>query len=772
MKPPIYFDTETCGFHGPIVLIQYAVGDGPTVLWEPWRNPIRDTIELIAWMCNYEGGVVAFNLAFDWFHICQMYTTLVLMENWDEELQYCIDEYANNEDLARNGLCLKPQHAHDVFLHARKTEYQSLMDRKDIRIRRVPTKLAWDVAEILNERVELKDVYFARKQDPKKRFGVYDITNDLGEDIPDFKDVVLKFAPSSGLKALAVDALGVDDSDLLKFGDIDTPKKAQPVELGYAPFATAIGSSANWKGAWPDKGKITVHIDHWAFNKRAREYATRDVIYTRGLYEYFGSPEMDDDDSVLAASIGAVRWRGYAVDIPGIKKLRNAAMLSLAKLNFNHNSPKVCRRYLEQKMTDLEIAALKGSTKATVLEEIATWREAEVCNDCGGMSCDKCNEGLVESDKPHPAAERAQIILDARHAGKEIENYDKLLVAGRFHASFKVIGTLSGRMAGADKLNPQGIKRGKEVRSRFPLAFGDLELCGGDFAGFEVVLMDAAYKDPDLRKELESGKKIHALFGMHLFPGMSYDEIVATKDEKENIKNIYDRSKRGVFGIAYGGNEHTLQRKVGISEEGSIRGFKSWTNKYKIWATERQKIQDMFCSMTQPGGLGTKVVWKDPAEYIESLFGFRRYFHLENRITKILFELANDPPKEWTYYKIKVVRRDREQGVGGATRSALFAAAFNVQASNMRAAGNHVIQSSGATVTKGLQRHIWNLQPAGINVWHVQPMNVHDEIMVPALPHLRPVITKLVNEFVESVRPEVPLIEIDWGEKIDSWAEK
>jgi DNA polymerase I-like protein with 3'-5' exonuclease and polymerase domains len=284
--------------------------------------------------------------------------------------------------------------------------------------------------------------------------------------------------------------------------------------------------------------------------------------------------------------------------------------------------------------------------------------------------------------------------------------------------------------------------------------------------------MDAAYGDPKLRAKLQSGKKIHALFGLHLFPGKTYEEIMASKGEHDNVKNLYDRSKRGVFGIAYGGNEHTLMTRVGISEEGAIRGYKSWIGEYKVWAAARERDQRMFCSMTQPGGIGTQVVWKDPAEYIESLFGFRRYFHLENQIVKVLFDLANDPPKDWKYYKVKVVRRDREQTASGASRSALFAAAFNVQASNMRAAGNHRIQSSGATLTKGLQRVIWDLQPCGINRWHVQPMNIHDEVMCPALKHLRPVITKVVNNFVESYRDRVPLIEIDWGEEIQTWADK
>ena len=51
-------------------------------------------------------------------------------------------------------------------------------------------------------------------------------------------------------------------------------------------------------------------------------------------------------------------------------------------------------------------------------------------------------------------------------------------------------------------LNAQGIKRDKEVREKFPLAWPGYILCGGDFAGFEVVLAEAAYNCPDLRRDL------------------------------------------------------------------------------------------------------------------------------------------------------------------------------------------------------------------------------------------------------------------------------
>ena len=770
----IYFDTETCGLHGPIVLIQYAKDNGPIHLHNVWMRPIHETFDLIKNLCYNPQGVCGFNLAFDWFHICQLYTTLSLVskETGLKAIpQEHIELYALKEPEARDGDCLKPCKALDLMLHARKGPYQSLMARDDIRIKRVPTALAWELAKELDVRIKFKDIYFTRKK-TQARWTVYDIHDDLGDMNPDFKDIVLKFAPSSALKALAADILGVDTESIRLFSDIDLPKRAMPVEYGYAPMALAVGNADYWNDAWPSK--IHMHISHWEYNEKAREYASDDVKYTRLLHHHFRDTdgiESDDDDSVLACMVGAVRWRGFNVDLSRLLQLRQKASGRLHTAPGNFNSTDVCRRYLYQVLDETEKLVLQESTKKVILEDIAKWKEADVCKECHGAGCEKCVEGFVKSDKPHPAATRAQEILEFRRAKKEIELYDKLLLAKRFHASFVVIGTLSSRMAGADGLNPQGINRTTEVRGSFPLASDGDILCGGDFDGFEVTLMDAAYHDPLLHADLLSGKKIHALFGESLFPGKSYDDIVATKGLPGDA-DLYDRSKRSVFGIAYGGDENTLVTRIGISLDDAREGYHRWCSRYKEWARKRAEIFDQFCSMRQPGGIGTKVEWNEPADYIESLFGFRRYFTLENRVCKTLFNLAEKPPQHWNSIRLKVIRRDREQSVSGAVRSALFACAFAIQAANMRAAANHVIQSSGAEVTKGLQRCIWDVQPPGIHSWRVQPMNIHDEVMAPTKPqYVDDVKTRVVN-FVESVRPKVPLIKMEWRTGLKSWADK
>ena len=156
----IFFDTETCGLHGPIVLIQWVrdqIRDEDIQLFEPWRNPVKDTLRLIESFVEEPTGVVGFNLAFDWFHICQIYTTMLLLKNKD--LRPDPVEYALAEPAGRDGPCLKPQTCLDLMMHARKGPYQSTMNRKDIRIKKVPTAIAKDLCRELDRRIPIKDVY-------------------------------------------------------------------------------------------------------------------------------------------------------------------------------------------------------------------------------------------------------------------------------------------------------------------------------------------------------------------------------------------------------------------------------------------------------------------------------------------------------------------------------------------------------------------------------------------------------------------------------------
>lgn len=829
----IFYDTETIGLHGPTVLIQYAYGeDGEVLRHNVWYEPIIDTLQLIEEFMNYPEGVCFFNGTFDHFHLCQSYTTLVLLGEkvgFDAIPINFVNEYADLEPAARDGHCLKPVTCLDLMLHARKGPFQKTMERKDIRIRRVPKVLGQKLADELTKRIPLPDILFARQKDITRRWTVTSIENDN-----DFVHVDLRFKPSSALKTLVVDALKIKESIILKFGEVGLPKKYYPAEYGYAPFARAISSKE--KGWWAKVKKngkmverrtwpalIQRHASHWAYDPKAQVYSIDDVKYLQNLYKFFDRPPSGDEDSLLTCAVGACRWKGFKVDLEKVAALKADAE---RRSNAAPKYSKHVQYHVMEVMSDIEktTAEIKGSSKRAILEKMTRWKAD--CSKCDGVGCESChNTGEMQ----HPAAERAKSCLDARQAKTEMTLYDKLLMAGRLHVSVKIIGALSGRMSGADGLNPQGIQHHKKTRSAFPLAFEPLKLAGGDFMSFEITIAEADYNDPELRKQLltcfackkewtlqhyydnvfcpycdaavgkcktcskdllifGSGKvlcncpnpvcdkasdttlrKIHGLFAMELFPGKTYEEILASK---ATAFDMYDFGKKGIFSQLFGGDWSTLVKRLSIEEEPARRAEQGFATRYQGVGEGKKRNYDKFCSMRQPGGIGSQVYWHDPFEYAESLNGFRRYFTLENSICKELFELANDPPEEWTKLKVNCVRRDRTQKVGGAVRSAIFAAAFGIQGLNMRAAQNHRIQSTGAKLTKQLQCKLWELQPNGVHKWRIQIMNIHDEIMAPMLPELKPQAKKIVDDFISEKRSLVPLLKMDFSTEMNSWADK
>jgi len=176
--------------------------------------------------------------------------------------------------------------------------------------------------------------------------------------------------------------------------------------------------------------------------------------------------------------------------------------------------------------------------------------------------------------------------------------------------------------------------------------------------------------------------------------------------------------------------------------------------------------------MKQPNGVGTAVEWNEPAPYVESLFGFKRYFTIENKICKALFDLAQKLPEPWLKVRKTVKRREKEQTACGAIQSSLYATAFAIQAASMRAAGNHRIQSTGAQICKRMQRAIGDLQPAGVHPWVVQTLNSHDEILSVNKPSVAPAVAKVVADTVAEFQKVIPLLDIEWKSDLSSWAEK
>lgn len=730
----IYLDSETVGFTGPMVLLQYAEDNGPIHLHEIFYEPIDKTLELIEHICTQD--VCGFNLNFDWFHLTKIYNILRVIRDSGftgiptEEQVIQVEAHNPSE------FCLRPRSALDLMLVARRDKYQYVMNRKAITVRRVPENAGYLLANKLKDSIDLPAICFAKDAEGYRWRVTRSKDHMTDKELPGLVDVQLRFKGSTSLGALAHNILGEDKADW------PIPKELKCTELAWLPYGQ------HGKRPW---GKvISKHIAMWHVVEQARYYAWRDVDITRKLHlEVFPEEIGGDTDSELACALGATRWRGFEIDhdrvralIPKYEELSKSAP----------RKPTTVRERLEELLPPVEQLALKNTRRPTL-------------------------EHIAEESSSEQAREFAQSVLDARQAKYRHTLLLRLLKLPRLHPQFKVIGTKSNRQSGGGEeksgggsINPQGIPRDKEIRTCFTFARPNEQLWGGDADSYEVSIMASVFKDENLIADLQSGKKFHALMG-EVWYGISYEEMMYEKDLGTGDTK-YDKVKMTDFAMMFGADDPKLEELLGVEVEESRPRFEA---KYPQLYHGRAELAMSFCSMRQPGGIGTKVEWHEPAEYVESVLGFRRYFTLENQICRTLFRLANKLPEDIAKADgvrgTKVVRRAERgtQTASGAIQSALYASAFGLQAANMRAACNHVIQSPGGQIAKEFQVELWRLQPVGITTWRVRVFNMHDELLAVTDGKVNTVAVK--DRVIKRFRETIPLLKWDW-ERMNTWADK
>ena len=180
-----------------------------------------------------------------------------------------------------------------------------------------------------------------------------------------------------------------------------------------------------------------------------------------------------------------------------------------------------------------------------------------------------------------------------------------------------------------------------------------------------------------------------------------------------------------------------------------------------------------FCSMAQPGGVGARSFGDIRPITARPFLGFRRYFTLENKICRALFDLAQQAAQG--VERLPGQGRSARPCANGRRCGRLGAVRGSLRHPNGLRCGpmaNHQIQSPGAEITKRVQRRIWDLQPAGVHPFNVAPMNVHDEIAAVSLPEMVQAVATRVKEAVEFFKSKVPLIAISWKTHAKNWAEK
>jgi len=698
--------------------------------------PVRDILFLIESIVNDPFGVCIFNATFDSFHLVKLYNTLRLLG--DKNKRPDPEEFFLMEKISwENAVCLKPYRCFDPYLLLKKTVFQEVFNKKPILIRSVPCQAAHPLIKEL-EKVKLHPLLFAKGGGWKIKDAKDRKTSKVS---PDFVDIELKFHASLGLKPIIKFLFNMDVKQI-NVPDHLMPKKGEEDE--WNPFGF------DWRPY------LKGHIEHWRYNSYARQYAADDITYLDMLVTYIRNhpginiqekqPTLDDKtkdiDSELAWAVGAARHRGFAIDNHLTERMIYETVRGRDKVP---TAPAQSRQYISAVIPEM-LRPFFTSTGDKVLER------------------------LVRENPETEYANRAKEVIDARSAEKQLDILRKLNEVGRFHPDFSITGTLTNRMSGSGGFNAQGIPKESQFRALFIFASNEDSLCGGDFEGQEVTIFDALVGDKELHKELLAKKKFHALLAA-IYYELSYEDVL-----KPENRSKYDRTKNSVFASFYGAEIPRLAETLNLSHQVVEERLKKIYSKYPGIGEYRKSNYDQFCSMRQPAGIGTKVVWHEPAGFVGSIFGFRRFFTTENILAKFLFDLSNNLSRKLSTFPrfegIRVRRKAKDQSVVGATQSALYGAAFGIQAKNLRIANNHQIQASGAYCTKLLQWRIWDqAQPQGVHEWLTQVFNVHDEVISVTHPEMCETVEEIVNEVITELREKVPLISIKWKSGVTNWNE-
>jgi hypothetical protein len=729
----IFLDTESVGFTGPPVLIQYQELGGEYVEFRVWENPVCDFLDLIESFLHAD-KLVIFNATHDSFVLGKWYAIFSKVN--DTSLRPDPKEIRKiEEELDYSKIpCLKPNAVLDFYIILKQTLFNFAAGRqkRPLEVRAVPAVAAKVLKEILERfAVALPSILFEKFKN-KMPGDYWEVTPNKMRGFVDFK---LNFAPSLGLKSI-IKFLFPEE----QVQSIEIPSYHQPQEdAEYQP----------WNNDWPRL--LATHLTYWN-SDRARKYAKNDITYLIWLHKILKDKELLPDkvhvDSDLAWHTGLSRARGFCIDLISANEQLEEARNSLSAIPDSSSQQSLA--WLREVCPKDYLWLIQNTDSKKTLIPISKMEELGEC------------------------ATRASKLIAQRSAKKRIDILEKLIRIGRFHPNFEVSGTLSNRMSGRGGINPQGIIRDRKFRELFLLADEDSNLSGGDFSAQEITILAEVVKDKGLEQEIEKDKKaLHMCMARAIF-GM-LEEVVEGKvkyswnEEYEPSKDEYSKAKNCVFGYVYGAQLKRLAQTAGKSEEQMQKAMDRVISRFPGLRTHAERIAKKFCSMVQPGGVGTQVEWHEPEPNATSLFGFSRSYILDNKICKFIFELASNPPKEIRDIRGRITRREREQSIVGATQSSLYATAFAMQAENLRTAGNHYIQSAGATVTKILQHSIWLFQPVGVAPWNVQLYNVHDELLcVNKSPEK---VEALVYKTIIGLRKFIPLLDMDWKMDIGSWAE-
>jgi DNA polymerase-1 len=182
-----------------------------------------------------------------------------------------------------------------------------------------------------------------------------------------------------------------------------------------------------------------------------------------------------------------------------------------------------------------------------------------------------------------------------------VEGMQEKLDHGRLHTTFRITGTVTGRLSSASP-NLQNIPRGPQVRNLFAASPGKV-LLEADYSQIELRMGAFLTRDERMLKLLRDGVDLHTATGEAIYGRK------VTKEERYLAKTVN-------FGIFYGMGPRRLVEETGMALSTARSFIRSWYDLYPGVAAWQKEVEKELISKGE----------------IEGLFGRKR--HLEVAVDK------------------------------------------------------------------------------------------------------------------------------------------
>ena len=261
-------------------------------------------------------------------------------------------------------------------------------------------------------------------------------------------------------------------------------------------------------------------------------------------------------------------------------------------------------------------------------------------------------------------------LLEYRGYEKMISTYGDNFVASvnpvtkRIHADFNQVGTASGRFSSSGGINMQNIPTHNGYREGFVAKEG-YSFVASDFSQQEYRLAGAISKEPKIIEAYVNGFDMHTATAALRFG----------KDMKDVTKEERNKGKGTNFTILYGGTEYALGKNLNMTQDESIKLLQQFLANYPVLAAHKEASENMIVKLG----------------YSVTLMGRRRYWKPLG---------AFSTPREVDTFTNKMKREGY----------------------------NHIIQGTGADVTKLSMINITKNNPFGHDKFHLI-LQIHDELV-------------------------------------------